>query len=162
MKRSIITAVGAAAVAGLVALANTASAHGEFAGGRGGGKFFASSFQVARMAQRLDMSEEQKARLREVLDAARPEADRLADAMVANRQAMKTFRESGTFNEGEIRAIADQKGSVVADMTVLHARVHAQIRDILTPEQLERFEKMRAGRHGKRNHRGGGHRDPQS
>lgn len=162
MKRSMFAVVGAVAVAGLIALANSASAHGEFGGGRGGGKLFASSFQVAHMAQRLEMSEEQKTRLREVLDAARPEADRLADAMVANEQAMKAFRESETFSESEIRAIADQRGSLVADMMVLHTRVHAQIRDILTPEQIERFEKMRAGHRGKRHHQRGGYHDPQS
>jgi protein CpxP len=162
MKRSILTAAGAVAVAGLIALASSASAHGGFGGSRGGGNWFASSFKVARMAQRLDMSEEQTAQLREVLDAARPEADRLADAMVANRQAMKAFRDSGTFNETEIRAIADQKGALVADMTVLHARIQAQIRDILTPEQLENFEKMRAGHRGKRHHQHNGHHDSHS
>jgi Spy/CpxP family protein refolding chaperone len=162
MKSSIFATVGAAAVAGLIVLANPATAHGEFGGGRGGGKLFASSFQIAHMAQRLDMTEEQKAQLRGVLDAARPEADRLADAMVANRQAMKAFRETETFSEAEVRAIADQRGELVADMTVLYARVHAQIKEILTPEQLERFEKMRMGHRGKRHHEGKFHHDPQS
>ncbi|HSS62834.1 MAG TPA: Spy/CpxP family protein refolding chaperone [Gammaproteobacteria bacterium] len=151
MKKSIFAAVGAVTVAGLIALANPAGAHGGFGKGRAGGKLFASSFQIADMARHLDMTEEQKAQLREVLDAARPEADRLADAMLNNREAMKAFRESETYGEEEIRAIADEKGKLFADMMVLHARVHKQIRAILTPEQLERFEKMRK-RHGGRRH----------
>jgi len=162
MKRSIFAAVGAVAVAGLIALANPAAAHGEFGGGRGGGKLFSSSSRTAYMAQHLDMTEEQKAQLREILDAARPESDRLADAMVANRRAMKAFRASETFSEAEIRAIADQRGDLIADMTVLHARVHAQIKDLLTPEQLERFKKMRTGHRGKHRHEHKIHNDPQS
>ncbi len=96
------------------------------------------------------------------MDAARPEADRLAEAMIDNREAMKAFRESETLSEAEIRQIADQQGKLVADMMVLHARVHSQIRGILTPEQFERFEKMRQrhGRKGRRHH--GGHEDSES
>ncbi len=162
MKRSIFAAVGAVAVAGLMALADPAAAHGGFGGGRGGGKLFASSFQLAYIARQLDMTAEQKTQVREVLDDARPEADRLADAMIANRAAMKAFRKNETFSEAEIRAIADQQGSLVADMMVLHARVHSQIKDILSPEQLERFEKMRKRHGGKRHHYRDSDRGPQS
>lgn len=162
MKKSIFAAVGAVAVAGLIALVNPAAAHGSFGGGRGGGKLFASSFQIAYMARHLDMTEEQKAQLRDVLDAARPEADRLADAMIDNRQAMKTLRKSETFSEDEIRAIADQQGRLTADMIVLHARVRSQIGAILTPDQRERLEKMRKRHRGKGHHGRGAHNGPQS
>lgn len=162
MSKSKLAALGAAFVAGMMALANPAAAHGGFGGGRGGGKLFASSFQIAYIARHLDMTEEQKAQLRAVLDAARPEADRLADAMVSNRHAMKAFRESENFSEAEIREIADQQGKLVADMMVLHARVHSQISAILTPEQLERFEQMRKRHRGKRQHDRESGNDPQS
>lgn len=162
MRNSIFNAVGAIAVAGLMALANPAAAHGGFGGGRGGGKLFASSFQLAYIARHLDMTEAQKAQLKEVLDAARPEADRMAEAMIDNRQAMKAFRESENLGEAEIRQIADQQGRLVADMMVLHARVHTQIRNILTPEQLERFEKMRSRHGGKGRRHRGAHEDPES
>lgn len=162
MKKSVFAAVGAVAVAGLIALANPAAAHGSFGGGRGGGKLFASSFQIAYMARHLDMTEEQKAQLRDVLDAARPEADRLADAMIDNRQSMKALRKSETFSEDEIRAIADQQGRLTADMIVLHARVRSQIGAILTPDQRERLEKMRKRHRGKGHHGRGAHDGPQS
>lgn len=162
MRKSIFTAASALAFASLMALANPAAAHGSFGGARGGGKLFASSFQLAYLARHLDMTDEQKAQLREVLEAARPEADRLAEAMIDNREAMKAFRESDSLSEAEIRQVADQQGKVVADMMVLHARVHSQIRGILTPEQFERFEKMRQ-RHGRKGrHHRSGHEDPES
>lgn len=151
MRKSIFAAVGAVAVAGLIALANPAVAHGGSGKGHGG-KLFGSSFQIAMIARHLDMTDEQKAQLREVLDAARPEADRLADEMVNNRHSMKAFRESDSYSEEDIRAIADEKGRLIADMMVLHARVHTQIKSILTPEQLERFEKMRSRHRGKGRH----------
>ncbi len=162
MSKSKLAALGAVCLAGLMALANPAAAHGGFGGGRGGGKLFASSFQIAYIARHLDMTEEQKAQLRAVLDTARPEADRLADAMVTNRHTMKAFRENETLSEAEIRAIADQRGTLVADMMVLHARVHSQISTILTPEQLERFENMRKRHSGKRHHDRDAHNNPQS
>lgn len=157
MKNSIFAAVGAVAVASLIALSNPAAAHGGSFKGHGGGKLFGSSFQIAYIARHLDMTEEQKAQLRAALDAARPEADRLADAMITNRHAMKAFRESETYSEEEIRAIADEQGRLVADMMVLHARVHTQIKSILTPEQLQRFEKMRERHRGKGRHRRDAH-----
>lgn len=161
MKSSIFSAVGAVAVAGLMALANPAAAHGGFGKGRGGGKLFASSFQIAYIARELDMTEEQKAQLREVLDAARPEADRLADAMFNSREAVQAFREGESFSEEEIRAAADETGKLVADMMVLHARVHKQIKAILTPDQLKRFEKIRTRHRGKGRHRHREHDEPQ-
>lgn len=162
MSKSKLVALGAVFLASLMVLANPAAAHGGSGGGRGGGKLFASSFQIAYIARHLDMTEEQKAQLRAVLDTARPEADRLADAMVSNRHAMKAFRESETFSEAEIRAIADQQGKLVADMMVLHAQVHSQISKILTPEQLDRFEKMHKRHRGKRHHDRDDGNDPRS
>lgn len=163
MTNSFFAAI-AAALIGLTSFAHPAEAHGGFGGGRGGGKLFASSFQIAWIARHLDMTDEQKAQLRDVLDAARPEADRLADAMVANRDAMKAFREQENLSDEEIRAIADQQGRLVADMMVLHARVHSQIKGILTPEQFERFQQMRKKHRGKGRHRHGhaSHTDPES
>lgn len=162
MSKSKLAALGAVFLAGLMALANPAAAHGGYGGGRSGGKLFASSYQIAYIARHLDMTEEQKAQLRAVLDDARPEADRLADAMVSNRQAVKAFRKNQNFSEAEIRAIADQQGKLVGDMMVLHAKVHAQISAILTPEQLERFEKMRKRHRGKRHHDRDSRNNPQS
>ncbi len=97
-----------------------------------------------------------------MLDTARPEADRLADQMIANHQAIKALREGETFSEDEIRAVADHQGRLMADMMVLHARVHTEIRDILTPEQSERFKKLRQRHRGEGRHSRGEHGEPQS
>lgn len=149
MKRLRVRASAILALAGILAMSQPLMAQGRF---HDGASFFGSSFQTARIARKLHLSDEQRKQFREILNAARPEADELADAMLANRRALRELRKGTELSEREIQEIADLRGRLVSRMIVLKARVRGQIFALLTDEQRERFEKMR--NHGKRH----GHR----
>lgn len=133
------------ALAGILAISQPLFAQGRFHDGAG---FFGSSFQTARFARKLHLSDEQRKQFREIINAVRPEADELADAMLANRRALRELRKGTELSESEIQEIADLRGRLVSKMIVLKARVRGQIYALLTDEQRERFEKMQS--HGKR------------
>ncbi len=147
MKKSILTTLGIVAISGALAAVNPVAARGPHEGGG----LFAPSFKMARMARHLDLNDEQRVQVRAILDSARPEADRVAESMLENREAMKQLPQSGTFDEARVRENAERRGTLTADMTVLKARVHFQIHAILTPEQRERMQEMRA-RHQRSRH----------
>ena len=139
MKKSILTTLGIVAISGALAAVNPAAARGPCEGGG----LFAPSFKIARMTRHLDLNDEQRVQVRAILDSTRPEADRFAESMLENREAMRQLRQSGTFDEAQVREIAEQRGELIVDMSVLKARVHSQIHAILTPEQRERMQEMR-------------------
>ena len=140
------------ALAGVLAISQPLYAQGRF---HDGANFFGSSFQTARFARKLDLNDEQRKQLREVINAARPEADELADAILANRRALRELGKGTALSESEIQEIADLRGTLVSRMIVLKARVRGQIYALLTPDQRERFEKMktRKKRHGHRHYK---------
>jgi protein CpxP len=147
MKKSILTTLGIVAISGALAAVNPAAARGPHEGGG----LFAPSFTMARMARHLDLNDEQRTQVRTILDSTRPEADRFAESMLENREAMKQLQQTGASDEPRVREIAEQRGALIADMTVLKARVHSQIHALLTPEQRERMQEMRA-RHRRSRH----------
>jgi len=144
MKKSILATLGIVAITGALAAVNPVAARGPHEGGG----LFAPSFKMARMARHLDLSDEQRTQAKAILDSTRPEADRFADAMLENREAMKQLQQSGTFDEAQVREVAERRGALIVEMTVLKARVHSQIQAILTPEQRERMQEMRARHRG--------------
>jgi Spy/CpxP family protein refolding chaperone len=98
------------------------------------------------LADRLDMSEEQRTQLeglhqqhREAMQAQREqlrEAQRqLADQMHAE-----------TFDEGAIRNAAATVAALKADLAVAKAALHREVRALLTPEQLEQFREIQERR----------------
>ena len=144
MKKSILATLGIVAITGALAAVNPVAARGPHEGGG----LFAPSFKMARMARHLDLSDEQRTQVKVIRDSTRPEADRFADAMLENREAMKRLQQSGAFDEAQVREVAERRGALIVEMTVLKARVHSQIQAILTPEQRERMQEMRARHRG--------------
>lgn len=141
-----------AVLAGILAISQPLYAQGRF---HDGASFFGSSFQTARFARKLDLNDEQRKQFREIINAARPEADELADAILANRRALRELGRGTELSEREVQEIADLRGTLVSKMIVLKSRVRGQIYALLTPDQRERFEKMknRKKRHGHRRYK---------
>ncbi len=64
--------------------------------------------------------------------------------MKANRQKLQTLSESGNFDEAQVQTIANQQGSLSAQMIVAKEKVKAQMLAILTPEQKAKAAEMKA------------------
>jgi Spy/CpxP family protein refolding chaperone len=140
MKKTAQT-IGYAALALLLAAipaALVAQPHGGF-GSRG----FGEGRMLERIADRLELSDEQREQVRAVHEVYRPDAEALADVMRAAREDLQEKIWSDSFDEVAIREAAGRVAAVSADLAVLRARVHGDVRQILTPEQIEKAELMR-------------------
>ena len=104
-------------------------------GGRGG---FGAGFALGQ----LDLSDAQKQQVRDITqrdrDAMRSTMQRLEQAMQAQREAITQV----PVNEQAVRAAAAQVALVQADLAVAQARVHADIWNILTPEQQTKAKEL--------------------
>jgi len=89
--------------------------------------------------EQLNLNDEQKTKVRAVVDGARNEFRKTADEMRATRQALRAEMDKDSFDEKAVKALAEKKGALMAQMTVLRASVASQVKAVLTPEQREQL-----------------------
>ena len=131
-----IVAILSAGAVSLFAQAGPGRGAGPFGpGGRGG---FAAGFALGQ----LDLSDAQKQQVRDIMQRDREQMrstmQRLDQAMQAQRAAINQV----PVNEQAVRAAAAQVATVQADLAVAQARVHADIWNILTPEQQTKAKEL--------------------
>lgn len=100
-----------------------------------------SGMKVERMARRLDLSDAQQNLIKEIIVASSQKREALHQEMHNNRDALQ---EAMTSDDAKtVRALADQKGDLMADLIVLRSSDRSQIKAVLTPEQQKDFSDMK-------------------
>jgi len=117
---------------------------------------------MERVFERLDLTDEQRAELEQKLpqfrEATQPSMERLREA----RSNLTDLIHADQLDEVAIRQAAADIAGIEADLAVARAQHFQEMRQILTPEQLEELQQMRkqmGERRGPRGHRprGGGY-----
>ncbi len=115
-------------------------------GGPGGG--------ALHMALRnLDLSESQRGEIRTILEAERDRVSASHEQMRALGAELHEQIETDPYNEEAVRAKAAALASLRVEMAVLRARQAGQVRELLTPDQLDRLEQMKEKRRAFRGER---------
>jgi protein CpxP len=117
-----------------------------------GGRF------LERMTKILDLSEAQQASIKKVLAAEEEKIASLHEKKQEIRQQLRQAETVKPFDENSIRVLAEQRGAIEAELTIVRAKMHSQIDALLTPEQRELAAKLRSERGEKHKGRKGGHR----
>lgn len=99
-----------------------------------------SEHRINRLADRLELSTEQRDKVRAIADKSRPAVRAVHDKMRDNRQAMHVLMQQEKPTEAEVRKLADVRGKLVAEMTVLRVRMKSDIHAVLTPEQRDKLK----------------------
>ena len=95
----------------------------------------------------LDLTEEQRSQIRGIMQQHREEFRALRQRVQAARRALDAAVTAPTLDEGAVRAAAAARGEVETDAALTRARVHAEVWQVLTPEQRAKAETLRAQRH---------------
>jgi Spy/CpxP family protein refolding chaperone len=105
-------------------------------GGRGGGLPFAA----------LNLTDAQREQVRQVMQQHRTQMqavfERHRAAEIARNQAVETV----PVDEGRIRAAMQELAAIETDLAIAQARAHADVYNLLTPEQQGQAQKLRADR----------------
>jgi len=112
---------------------------------------------LERMSKILDLTEAQQASIKKVQTAEQEKTAALHEKKRENRQQLRQAETVKPFDENAIRVLAEQRGALEADLTVVRARMHSQIDALLTPEQREIAAKLRSERGEKHKGRKGSH-----
>ena len=141
----------AAALAGsLIALPMLGQAHGgKGHHGRGhdhGMSFHSGVEHLEKLAQKRDVTDEQRKQIRAIADKFRPQTREIGDRLRAARKGMYQEMKADKPDETKIMSLAATKGKAEGEMMVMRAKIRAEMNGVLTEEQ--RAQWMKRG-HGK-------------
>jgi len=109
---------------------------------------------MQRMADDLNLSDEQRQQLRDIHRSNRAEGKRIHDAMQVNRKALHELDPGDANYTAQVVKLAKEQGKLVKRMIIHRSKERAQIYAILTPAQRERAaELMRQHRHENKHNR---------
>jgi len=103
-----------------------------------------------KLQEKLGLSDEQAAQMEQLMTAHMEKMKEAQQAMQEKRKALNEAVESGAGEEA-IRAAAAELGTIMGDNAVLRAAHIAEIKNVLTAEQYEKWLNLRQAR---REHRG--------
>ncbi len=126
--------------------------HGQWggppAGPMGGGGDFHRLLHMLRMTNNLDVTDEQIEQIEGILENARPQFEALGEQLRTQGEAWREANDPAVFDEAAARQFAESQAALRADMMTQHMQTRAAVLSILTPEQRENLEQIRADRRG--------------
>ena len=96
------------------------------------------------LARELNITDAQKAQIKTIADSHRDEWKALGDRARTAHQALQQTVTADTVDEGLIRQRSAEVAAVEADMAVARARVHAEVFQLLTPEQKTQAKSLQS------------------
>ena len=101
------------------------------------GRFF------QRIAQRLNLTDDQKAQIKTILQAERNTLKPLLGQLHTARENLRAAIRAGDANETAVRAASAQVAAVAADLAVERMKIYGKIAPILTDEQRRQISDLR-------------------
>jgi periplasmic protein CpxP/Spy len=98
--------------------------------------------QIHKVLQKLDLNDQQKQQIKEILESHR---QAMEQARQARLEAVKAYGQAvRAGEESSIRSSAAAVGTAMADAAMLRIQVMTAVKAVLTPEQLQKLEAMKA------------------
>lgn len=96
-----------------------------------------------KMVRQLDMSEEQQQQFSALRQENKSKLHVQYEALRDNRRQMHELIASGAYSEEKAAQLAEQQGSITAEMARLRAAEMAKLYSLLTPDQQKKFAAMK-------------------
>lgn len=145
MVRNFRFLTSSAVVAALILGGAIVHAQSPQAGFRGRGPGFGGPGS-ALMLRGLDLTEAQREQVRQLSQQNREQLRGLMDRLRAAQEARRQAVEAVPFNEPQVRAAMKELSDIEADLAVAQARLQSDIHALLTAEQQQRLQQLRADR----------------
>ena len=96
-----------------------------------------------RIAEKLNLSDEQKTQVKTILEDSKTRVKPLMESMRESRQQAENLGTDGTFNEEQVNQIANRQSETMKQLFIEKEKTKAQIFAVLTPEQRVEAAKMK-------------------
>ncbi len=101
------------------------------------------AFNRARMASRLQLSDEQREEIKAIHEAARDLTQPIADQMVSNSDEIKDLVKAEPYDEAPVQVLATEQGELQSQLVLIQANTKAAIFAIFTDDQKAMIEEER-------------------
>jgi len=122
-------------------------------GGRG-----PHGMDMERLIEDLDLSDEQKEQVEAIVERHKDDKDNLVEGMKEARDELQEVIFAEEFNEAAVRQASQQVSAIMEKLAVLHAKIIAELRTVLSSEQIGylkgRMEAMKEFRGHRRDRQG--------
>ncbi len=95
------------------------------------------------LAKQLNLTDDQKSQMKAIWQKERPAMKPLFQQQRMIDQQLRQYVE-GSFDEGKVQALANQKAQIQAQMTVAETRIHNQMYQLLTSDQQTQLKQIEA------------------
>ncbi len=112
------------------------------------GRVLHLAHRLEAVAAEIGLSEEQRDAIHAVVDGARPQLRDLARELRGNRDALRDASAPDSYDSAAVASLAATQGDLIERGIVLGAQVRHDVLSVLTPEQREQLEALRAERRG--------------
>jgi Spy/CpxP family protein refolding chaperone len=111
------------------------------AGGPGGMMF---GHHTGWFARKLDLTDAQKTQIQSMIQTERPNSEPLMKQLAFTHQQMLTATHGGSFDQAQVRALANQEAQTLADLIVIRERVISKVYNtVLTSDQKTKADTLR-------------------
>jgi Spy/CpxP family protein refolding chaperone len=107
---------------------------------------------VLELSEDLGLTEEQRERTKEVYDKMHQEAVRLGRVIIEREETLERGFARQTIDETALRNLVRELEGLKATLRFTHLRAHIEMKEVLTPEQIARYDGLR-GYTGAEQHR---------
>ena len=94
----------------------------------------------------LNLSDSQKSQLLNIIDKYEKDMQIARNNLREARHNIRTILKAGEFNENDLRNACQQAAPFKEDLLVMGAKMKAELKTVLTPEQLQLLEERKAQR----------------
>ena len=98
---------------------------------------------VIELADRIDLSPEQREGVERSFAAMRAAAIEAGEALIAAEGALDRGFETGNLDRAALRALIERAEAARASLREVHLSAHLEVTPLLTPEQRERYAALR-------------------
>jgi Spy/CpxP family protein refolding chaperone len=98
------------------------------------------------MLRDLNLTEAQQQQVQQLTEQLREQSRTLVEAVRKGEEARRDAVEAVPVDEPRIRAAMQQLGDAQTELAILEARLHSDVYALLTPEQQQQAQKLRAER----------------
>ncbi|MEM9301292.1 MAG: Spy/CpxP family protein refolding chaperone [Pseudomonadota bacterium] len=96
--------------------------------------------RVERLADQLDLTDSQREAARDAVDAAFDAARPILRELSDNRRDLRVLVREDAAEVDTVTAIAERQGDLVSELIVMRVNLRAELRGILTDEQIAQLE----------------------
>lgn len=109
-----------------------------------GGRGFGGGHPFLKMAEKLNLSDEQKTQIKTILEDSKTRVQPLMESMRENHKAIENLGTDGTYNEAEVTRLANAQAEISKQLIIEKEKTKAAIFAVLTPEQRTQAAEMKS------------------